>query len=50
MEDDDSKRGVVNQRPFWKRSLKIHHLKQKEIDIKEDLEMIAEMHKLFCIN
>ena len=46
MEDDSSKRGVVIKGP-WKKVVKNPPEKiQKEIDIKEDLKYINEMHKL----
>ena len=46
MEDDSSKRGVVIKGP-WKKVVKNPPEKiQKEIDIKEDLRYVSEMHKL----
>ena len=44
MEDDSSKRGVVIKGP-WKGS-KVEQTISKEIDVREDLKMIAEMHKV----
>ena len=44
MEDDSSKRGVVIKGP-WKGS-KVKQEISKEIDVREDLKMIAEMHKV----
>ena len=44
MEDDSSKRGVVIKGP-WKDS-KIKQGVSEEIDVREDLKMIAEMHKV----
>ena len=43
MEDDSSKRGVVIKGP-WKKVVK--QKIDKEIDVREDLKMIAEMHKV----
>ena len=43
MEDDSSKRGVVIKGP-WKDKVKQEI--SSEIDVKEDLKMIAEMHKV----
>ena len=44
MEDDSSTRGVVIKGP-WKGS-KVEQTISKEIDVREDLKMIAEMHKV----
>ena len=44
MEDDSSKRGVVIKGP-WKGS-KVKQEISSEIDVREDLKMIAEMHKV----
>ena len=44
MEDDSSKRGVVIKGP-WKGS-KVKQEISEEIDVREDLKMIAEMHKV----
>ena len=44
MEDDSSTRGVVIKGP-WKGS-KVKQEISKEIDVREDLKMIAEMHKV----
>ena len=44
MEDDSSKRGVVIKGP-WKGS-KVKQEVSKDIDVREDLKMIAEMHKV----
>ena len=44
MEDDSSKRGVVIKGP-WKDS-KVEQGVSSEIDVREDLKMIAEMHKV----
>ena len=44
MEDDSSKRGVVIKGP-WKNS-KVEQGVSEEIDVREDLKMIAEMHKV----
>ena len=44
MEDDSSKRGVVIKGP-WKDS-KVEQGVSEEIDVREDLKMIAEMHKV----
>ena len=43
MEDDSSKRGVVIKGP-WKKV--VEQKIDKDIDVKEDLKMIAEMHKV----
>ena len=43
MEDDSSKRGVVIKGP-WKKV--VEQKIDKEIDVREDLKMIAEMHKV----
>ena len=43
MEDDSSKRGVVIKGP-WKKV--VEQKVDKEIDVREDLKMIAEMHKV----
>ena len=43
MEDDSSKRGVVIKGP-WKKV--VEQEISSEIDVKEDLKMIAEMHKV----
>ena len=43
MEDDSSKRGVVIKGP-WK--MVVEQKIDKEIDVREDLKMIAEMHKV----
>ena len=43
MEDDSSKRGVVIKGP-WKKV--VEQKIDKEIDVIEDLKMIAEMHKV----
>ena len=43
MEDDSSKRGVVIKGP-WKKG--VEQKIDKEIDVREDLKMIAEMHKV----
>ena len=43
MEDDSSTRGVVIKGP-WKKVVK--QKIDKEIDVREDLKMIAEMHKV----
>ena len=44
MEDDSSKRGVVIKGP-WKGS-KVEQKIDKDINVREDLKMIAEMHKV----
>ncbi len=44
MEDDSSKRGVVIKGP-WKGS-KVKQEVSKDIDVREDLKIIAEMHKV----
>ena len=44
MEDDSSKRGGVIKGP-WKDS-KVEQEVSSEIDVREDLKMIAEMHKV----
>ena len=44
MEDDSSKRGVVIKGP-WKGS-KVKQKVSKDIDVREDLKIIAEMHKV----
>ena len=44
MEDDSSTRGVVIKGP-WKGS-KVKQEISSEIDVREDLKMIAEMHKV----
>jgi len=44
MEDDSSTRGVVIKGP-WKDS-KVEQGVSKEIDVREDFKMIAEMHKV----
>ena len=44
MEDDSSKRGVVIKGP-WKGS-KVKQEVSSEIDVREDLKMIADMHKV----
>ena len=44
MEDDSSTRGVVIKGP-WKGS-KVKQEISEEIDVREDLKMIAEMHKV----
>ena len=44
MEDDSSTRGVVIKGP-WKDS-KVEQEVSSEIDVREDLKMIAEMHKV----
>ena len=44
MEDDSSTRGVVIKGP-WKGS-KVKQEVSSEIDVREDLKMIAEMHKV----
>ena len=44
MEDDSSKRGVVIKGP-WKGS-KVKQEISSEIDVREDLKMIADMHKV----
>ena len=43
MEDDSSTRGVVIKGP-WKKV--VEQKIDKEIDVREDLKMIAEMHKV----
>ena len=43
MEDDSSKRGVVIKGP-WKKV--VEQKIDKEVDVREDLKMIAEMHKV----
>ena len=43
MEDDSSTRGVVIKGP-WKKV--VEQKIDKDIDVKEDLKMIAEMHKV----
>ena len=43
MEDDSSTRGVVIKGP-WKKV--VEQKVDKEIDVREDLKMIAEMHKV----
>ena len=43
MEDDSSKRGVVIKGP-WKKV--VEQKIDKDIDVKEDFKMIAEMHKV----
>ena len=43
MEDDSSKRGVVIKGP-WKKV--VEQKIDKDINVKEDLKMIAEMHKV----
>ena len=43
MEDDSSKRGVVIKGP-WKKV--VEQKIDKEIDVREDFKMIAEMHKV----
>ena len=43
MEDDSSKRGVVIKGP-WKKV--VEQRIDKEVDIREDLKLIAEMHKV----
>ena len=43
MEDDSSKRGVVIKGP-WKKV--VEQEISSEIDVREDLKMIAEMHKV----
>ena len=43
MEDDSSKRGVLIKGP-WKKV--VEQKIDKEIDVREDLKMIAEMHKV----
>ena len=43
MEDDSSKRGVVIKGP---RKKVVEQKIDKEIDVREDLKMIAEMHKV----
>ena len=43
MEDDSSTRGVVIKGP-WKKG--VEQKIDKEIDVREDLKMIAEMHKV----
>ena len=43
MEDDSSKRGVVIKGP-WKKV--VEQKIDKEIDVREDLKAIAEMHKV----
>ena len=43
MEDDSSKRGVVIKGP-WKKV--VEQKIDKEIDVREDLKMIADMHKV----
>ena len=43
MEDDSSKRGVVIKGP-WKKL--VEQKIDKEINVREDLKMIAEMHKV----
>ena len=43
MEDDSSKRGVVIKGP-WKKV--VEQKIDKEINVREDLKMIAEMHKV----
>ena len=43
MQDDSSKRGVVIKGP-WKKV--VEQKIDKEIDVREDLKMIAEMHKV----
>ena len=43
MEDDSSTRGVVIKGP-WKKV--VEQKIDKEIDVREDLKMIADMHKV----
>ena len=46
MEDDSSKRGVVIKGP-WKKV--VEQEISSEIDVREDLKMIAEMHKVLSL-